>query len=102
MEKPKHHIFVCASTRLNGKVTGTCERKESHNLLAMINEELSDRDLEADVMVTSTGCLGLCDKGPIVIIYPEGTWYGEVAEDDIPEILDALEAGEVVESLVIA
>jgi (2Fe-2S) ferredoxin len=102
MEKPKHHIFICASTRLNGKVTGVCEKKDSHDLLAMMNETLSDRDLSGEVMVTSTGCLGLCDKGPIVIVYPEGTWYGEVSDDDIDAIVDAIEEGTVVESLVIA
>jgi len=102
MDKPKKHIFVCASVRLNGKVTGTCERKESHNLLAMINEEVSDRGIGDEVMVTSTGCLGICDKGPVVIVYPEATWYGEVTEDDIPEIMDALEENTIVERLVIA
>lgn len=102
MAKPNKHIFVCASVRLNGKVTGVCERKESHNLLALINDEVMDRDLGEEVMVTSTGCLGICEKGPIVIVYPENTWYGEVTDEDIPEIMDALEEDEVVERLVIA
>lgn len=101
MQKPKHHIFICASTRLNGKVQGVCEKKESHNLIAMFTEEIMDRDLDSDVMVTSTGCVGLCDKGPIVMIYPEQVWYGEVTEDDIDDILDALEEGEVVDRLAI-
>ena len=51
--------------------------------------------------MTATGCVGLCEKGPIVMIYPEGIWYGEVGEDDIEDILDALEEGEIVDSLVI-
>jgi (2Fe-2S) ferredoxin len=101
MQKPKHHIFVCASTRLNGMVQGTCSKKESHNLIAMFNEEIMDRDLDAEVMVTATGCIGLCEKGPVVMIYPEGIWYGEVSEDDIEDILDALQEGESVEALVI-
>ncbi len=101
MQKPKHHIFICASTRLNGMVQGTCEKKESHNLIAMFNEEIRDRDMDTEVMITSTGCLGLCDKGPVVIIYPECTWYSGVTEDDIDDILDALEEGKVVESLLI-
>ena len=101
MQKPKYHIFVCASTRLNGMVQGTCEKKESHDLIAMLNEEVRDRGMDTEVMVTSTGCIGLCEKGPVVIIYPEGTWYGQVSEDDIEDILDALEEGEVVDSLLI-
>ena len=101
MQKPKHHIFVCASTRLNGIVQGACEKKDSHNLIAMLNEEIMDRGLDTEIMVTATGCIGLCEKGPVVIVYPEGTWYGQVSEDDIEEILDAVEEGEIVDSLVI-
>lgn len=101
MQKPKNHIFICASTRLNGKVQGSCKNKESHNLVAMFNEEIMNRDLDTEVMVTSTGCVGLCEKGPIVMIYPQQVWYGEVTEDDIDDILDALEKGEVVDRLSI-
>jgi len=44
-----------------------------------------------------------CDHGPVMIIYPEGHWYGKIeSEDAIDEILDALEDGEVVESYLIA
>ena len=100
MKKPEHHIFVCASTRLNGMVQGACEKRESHNLLQMITEELTDRGLDGEIMVTSTGCLGLCDNGPVVIIYPEGIWYGKVTEDDISDIVDAIEEGEEVERLL--
>jgi (2Fe-2S) ferredoxin len=53
-------------------------------------------------MVTNTGCFGICDKGPVVVVYPEGTWYGNVTEDDVAEIVEQhFENGEKVESLVI-
>ncbi len=52
-------------------------------------------------MVTSTGCVGICEKGPIVMIYPQQAWYGEVTEDDVEDILDALEEGTVVDRLSI-
>lgn len=102
MQKPENHIFICASTRLNGKVQGACKNKDSHDLVAMFTEAVMDRDLEGQVMVTSTGCVGLCEKGPVVMIYPQQTWYGEVTEDDIDEILDALTEGSVVDRLVIS
>ena len=101
MQKPEKHIFICGSTRLNGKVQGACKSKESHNLVAMFAEEIMDRDLEGEVMVTSTGCVGICEKGPIVMIYPQQAWYGEVTEDDVEDILDALEEGTVVDRLSI-
>ncbi|KXS42922.1 MAG: ferredoxin, 2Fe-2S [Methanolobus sp. T82-4] len=102
MQKPENHIFICGSTRLNGKVQGACQNKDSHDLVQMFTEEVMDRDLEGEIMVTWTGCVGICEKGPIVMIYPQQTWYGEVTEDDIDDILDAVEEGSVVERLVIS
>ncbi len=53
-------------------------------------------------MVTNTGCFGICDKGPIVVIYPEGTWYGNVSEDDVEVIVEKhLVGGEKVKELLI-
>jgi (2Fe-2S) ferredoxin len=69
--------------------------------MAMFTEEVMDRDLEGEVMVTSTGCVGLCEKGPVVMIYPQQIWYGEVTEDDVGDILDAVEEGAIVDRLCI-
>ncbi len=100
MEKPKHHIFVCASFRVAGEAKGVCHRKESGNLLQYLQTELSDRGME-DIVVSSTGCLKMCTQGPVMIVYPEGHWYGEVNEEKIDEILDALEQGQPAESLML-
>ena len=100
MQKPKHHIFVCASFRASGDSQGQCHKKDSTSLLGYLENELSDRGMD-DVMVSSTGCLSRCEKGPVMIVYPEGFWYGEVNEDKIDEVLDALEDGEPATSLLI-
>lgn len=102
MEKPKKHIFVCSSSRLNGQQKGYCHSKDAVSLVETFIEELMDRNLSGDVMVTNTGCLALCEKGPIVIVYPDNVWYGNVSEDDIEEILDEhIEGGTPVERLMI-
>jgi (2Fe-2S) ferredoxin len=101
MEKPKHHIFVCGSFRVAGEPKGICHRKDSSALLQYIESELADRGLE-DVMVSSAGCLKLCEQGPVMIVYPEGSWYGQVDEDKIDSILDAMEGGRPAEELLIA
>jgi len=101
MDKPKHHIFVCASFRADGEAKGMCHKKGSMDFLPYIENEILDRGMDA--LITSTGCMKACDHGPIMIIYPEGHWYGKIeSEDAIDEILDALEDGEVVESYLIA
>ena len=101
MNKPKHHIFVCSSSRVNGQQKGFCHSKDSVGLIGHFLEEITDREQEDEIMVTNTGCLSLCNKGPIVIIYPEGIWYGGVNGNDVEDILDALENGEALERLEI-
>ncbi len=97
MEKPEHHIFVCASFRADGEAKGVCNKKGSIDLLPYIENEILDRGLNAQI--TSTGCMKACDHGPVMVIYPAGQWYGNVeSEDIVDEILDALEDGEVADA----
>ena len=91
MQKPEHHFFVCASFRASGEPQGICNSKGSCDLLGYLENEIIDRGLDA--MVTSTGCLKLCDKGPVMIDYPSGRWYGGVDQKKIDAILDAIEDG---------
>ena len=93
MKKAGHHIFVCGSFRANGTPQGVCNRKESLQLLQYLEQELADRGL-SDVIVSSTGCLKACEKGPVMIVYPENWWYGGVeSQSAVDEIIDSLEAG---------
>jgi len=101
MEKPEHHIFVCASFRADGDAKGVCHKKGSVDLLPYIENEILDRGLNAQI--TSTGCMKACDYGPVMVIQPQGLWYGPVeSEAVVDEILDALEDGEVLEDRLIA
>jgi len=91
MQKPDHHIFVCASFR-GTEAKGKCIRKESLQLIPYLQEQLVDRGING--MVSSTGCLNLCEEGPVMVVYPEAYWYrGVTSEGDVDEILDALENG---------
>lgn len=92
MKKPAHHIFVCASFRMSGAPQGVCSKKGAGTLLQYLESELSDRGM-MDVNVSMTGCLKVCDKGPVMVVYPEGYWYGEVNEEKIDTILDSIENG---------
>ena len=100
MDKPQHHIFVCASFRADGDAKGVCHKKGSLSLLPYIENEILDRGLDAQI--TSTGCMKACDYGPVMVIQPAGLWYGKVdSEEIVDEILDALEDGEVAENYLI-
>jgi (2Fe-2S) ferredoxin len=84
----KHHIFVCTSCRINGQQKGFCFSKGSVDIVQKFMEAIEDNDLSGDVMITNTGCFGICDKGPIAVVYPEGIWYGNLSEDDIEKIVE--------------
>jgi (2Fe-2S) ferredoxin len=101
MEKPKHHIFVCGSFRVAGDPKGICHRKDSTALVQYLESEVADRGLDG-VMVSTAGCLKMCEQGPVIIVYPEGHWYGKVDEDKLDSILDALEAGQPAQELLLA
>lgn len=102
MVSPKYHVFICTSCRINGQQSGYCYSKDSVELVQRFVEEIDDYELSGDVMVTNTGCFGICDKGPVVVVYPQGVWYGNVSADDVEEIVEShFENGEVVERLVI-
>ncbi|WP_041284094.1 (2Fe-2S) ferredoxin domain-containing protein [Desulfobacca acetoxidans] len=101
MEKPEYHIFVCMSFRgLEPK--GKCIRKNAQELLSYLESELADRGMN-NVMVSTTGCLKLCDKGPVVVVYPNGYWYAGVdGEGAVDAILDALENGGAAQNYLLA
>jgi len=89
MQKPKYHVFVCTSSRINGTQKGYCCSKDSVGIVQTFMEEIEARDLTNDVMVTNTGCFGICSSGPIVVVYPDGVWYKEVTADDVAEIVES-------------
>lgn len=89
MNGPKFHIFVCTSSRVNGKQKGFCEANGAKDLVSIFLEAIEENDLSGEVMVTNTGCFGLCNEGPIVVVYPEGTWYGKVTPEDAVEIVES-------------
>lgn len=102
MIQPQYHVFVCTSCRPNGTQKGFCHGKQALSVVQKLMDEVEERDLSNEVMVTITGCFGVCDKGPIVVIYPEGAWYGNVSVEDVPEIVEShLEGGQKVERLLL-
>lgn len=100
MTKPTHHIFVCGSFRPTG-AQGVCHKKQSAALLQYFEQEASDRGLDG-VMVSSTGCLKVCEQGPVVIVYPQNVWYKSVNEEAADAILDAIESNTVATEHVLA
>lgn len=96
----KHHIFLCINQRPAGHPKGCCASKGSRDLLEKFREELERRQLFGSAMVNGVTCLDTCDRGPCIVIYPEGVWYGPVTAADIKEIIERhLIGGKPVERL---
>jgi len=89
----RSHILVCAGT---GCTASGCEE-----IVVKLNESLQKAGLDKEVSVVKTGCFGLCALGPIMIVYPEGTFYSLVKAADIDEIVqEHLLKGRIVTRLV--
>lgn len=65
-------------------------------------EEIEERELGGEVFVNNTGCFGICEQGPIVLIYPDNVWYKAVTLADVETIMDEhIEGGRPVAALEI-
>ncbi|MBS7314213.1 MAG: NADH-quinone oxidoreductase subunit NuoF [Candidatus Onthomorpha sp.] len=80
MAKYKMHILVCGGTG--------CSASRSHEITKNLQAALKDKGLEEQVQVILTGCFGFCEKGPIVKVMPDNTFYTEVKPEDALEIVE--------------
>ena len=89
----RSHVLVCGGTG--------CTSSGSQQIIDSLEKEIKAAGLENEIEVVKTGCFGLCALGPIMIVYPEGTFYSMVQEKDIPEIVsEHLVKGRIVSRLV--
>ena len=93
MDIYRAHVLVCGGTG--------CSSSGSATLIERFNEKLAETGLDKEVKVIRTGCFGLCEAGPVVIVYPDGTFYSRVKPENVDEIVtEHLLKGRKVEHLV--
>ena len=76
----RSNVLVCGGTG--------CTSSNSLKIVEKLKEEIAANGLEKEVNVITTGCFGLCALGPIMVVYPEGSFYSMVKVEDIPEIVE--------------
>ena len=81
----KCHVFVCTFDREGKKKS--CADHNSPETRKALKEEVANRGWKKHVRVSQSGCLGACDNGPVVIIYPQNIWFSEVSADDAGSII---------------
>lgn len=100
MSKRKRYLFVCTNRRPAGTPKGCCAGRGSEALHQALKAEIALRGLAAtELRACTSSCTDVCWAGPIVHVSPDGVFYGRVTEADVPELVDALERGEVLERL---
>ncbi len=102
MAKPEKHIFVCAHARPEDHPKGSCAARGAQPIRDVFADTFEERGLWGRLKLTQTSCLGVCEQGPVVLVYPEGVMYAKVQPSDVATIIDQhLLGGEPVESLKI-
>ena len=93
MDLIRSHVMVCGGTG--------CTSSNSAAVIAEFEKQLVEKGLDKEVKVVRTGCFGLCEAGPVVIVYPEGSFYAHVTTENVTKIVDEhLIKGRIVKELL--
>jgi (2Fe-2S) ferredoxin len=98
----KHHVFFCTNQRDDGREC--CNNHQANDVRDYAKQCIKSLKLNGagKVRVNNAGCLDRCSEGPVLVVYPDETWYSYVDRADIDEIIhEHLENGRVVERLKI-
>jgi len=76
----RSHVLVCGGTG--------CSSSNSAQIRQRFIDKIKEVNLDNEVQVIGTGCFGLCEAGPVVIIYPEGSFYARMTVDRVDEIVE--------------
>jgi hypothetical protein len=83
MEPFRYHVYACQQEK-PGTSAPCCSARLSAQVLEALRKELAVQGLVNDVQVTTCGSLGMCERGPNMVVYPEGIWYSGVQVADVP------------------
>lgn len=83
----KHHVFFCCNQRPAGEAC--CNSRGAAELQAYAKDRVAELGLkgQGQVRINKAGCLGRCDEGPVLVVYPDNVWYTYVDKADVDEII---------------
>ena len=96
----RHHVFFCTNLREDG--SQCCGQSDAKALRDHMKQRCKDLGLsgEGGARINTAGCMDRCDRGPVMVVYPEAVWYTYIDQEDIDEIIDShLNDGRIVERL---
>ncbi len=98
----KHHVFFCTNQREEGQPC--CGKFDARKMRDHAKQRMKELGLHGpgETRINLAGCLGRCEHGPVLVVYPEEVWYTYVDREDIDEIIEQhLVKGEIVERLTL-
>ena len=103
-DKPyfEHHVFFCMNQRDDGRPC--CAERGAQVAQQHAKRRIKELKLngEGKIRINQSGCLDRCEEGPVLVVYPQGTWYTYVDTQDIDDIIDQhLIGGKIVDRLKI-
>lgn len=101
MPKRERYLFVCMNEREADNPKGSCMASGAKAIHDQLKVGLVKRGLRKRLRVCESSCLDLCWVGATVAVMPDNVFYGKVTVADVPDILDALEKGTLVERLIV-
>ena len=97
MPEPKVHVLVCVNDRGEGATRPCCGRRGGEEVYYRLKDRVRELELRDEVLVTRTGCLRHCSRGPTVVVWPGNLWHGGVETGDADDLLAAARRGELLE-----
>jgi (2Fe-2S) ferredoxin len=95
MRQYRHYVFVCQNRRPDGNPKGSCAASGSEDIRRELKERIWERGLSHDVRVIGTTCLGSCEEGPVMAVFPGNVWYRRVELKDLDRIIEEHLTGDV-------
>jgi len=87
MQPFHYHVFICDQKKPEG--VPCCPARGSAQTINALRKEVAARGLLDEVQITTCGSLGLCERGPNLVVYPEGVWYSGVRPEDVRELVES-------------
>ena len=80
MDLIRSHVMVCGGTN--------CSSTASGEIIKEFERQIAEKGLDKEIKVVRTGCFGMCEAGPVVIVYPEGAFYAHMTVENVARIVD--------------
>jgi (2Fe-2S) ferredoxin len=84
----KHHVFFCTNQRADGRAS--CQDHNAQEMRDYLKKRVKEAGLAGPggIRINNAGCLDRCGQGPVLVVYPEETWYQYNSKEDVDEILE--------------